>query len=332
MKEKNFISLLHKQLTDRLEEDERANLTDWRDNSSDNEQLAARVEKAWKLSESYDPSFDPSVEKGLSRLKQRIAEAKEVEAVPKPGRVVPLQRRFFLRIAAAAVLAVGLFGIWQVLNPSVQSNSMVTLEEIRSVELSDGTQVTANANSQLIYPESFPSSERRVQLKGEAYFDVAENPEKPFIIDMDGASVQVLGTSFNIRETDTEIELTVRSGKVRFEALGETLDLTAGQRLLYTIGKGAGRLGKDEQLNALAWKSKQLVFKDTPMSDVVRYMENYYGVDIQMENAQLQDCRFNANYDDTSLDDALEVLTITYGVDIRNTQPNTYILSGGNCK
>lgn len=334
MRRDDYINLLHKRLSDQLDQGESAALEQWLKQDAENRQFANRVEEAWDKSHSYAPTFEPSVEQGLSKLKRRIEAAKAAEAVPVKS--VGKYRRLFPRIAAAAMLAVGLFGLWQVFAPGGNTLDIAlnTSAEKMSVTLSDGTTVLANANSQLHYPEQFSGNERKVRLEGEAFFDVAKDPSKAFIIQMEGASVRVLGTSFNLRTFDNEIELTVRSGKVEFspDNGSKSWQLTKGHQLIYDKSSKEVRLEKDEQLNALAWKSGSLKFIDTRIEEIIRYMEHYYGVDIAVKNAKLQNCRFNVNYDQTPLTEALEVLSATYDLTISETSPKTYILSGGNCK
>ncbi|MEM9921320.1 MAG: FecR family protein, partial [Bacteroidota bacterium] len=195
MEQKRFINLLHRQLTDQLDQQDEVRLKDWMEDDSANEDLASRIAEAWKASESYAPDFDPSVEQGLSRLKGRIAAAKEADK--KAPTLTVRSRSLFLRIAVAATLAFGLFGLWQYTSQSsgeVWQVAQTNAQKGDAKLLSDGTVVSINSNTKLEFPEEFKNTERRVRLDGEAFFDVARDTEHPFIIEMEGATVKVLGT------------------------------------------------------------------------------------------------------------------------------------------
>ncbi|MEM9921970.1 MAG: FecR domain-containing protein, partial [Bacteroidota bacterium] len=259
------------------------------------------------------------------------------EADKKAPTLTVRSRSLFLRIAVAATLAFGLFGLWQYTSQSsgeVWQVAQTNAQKGDNKLLSDGTVVSINANTKLEFPEEFKNTERRVRLDGEAFFDVARDTEHPFIIEMEGATIKVLGTSFNIRSYGDEIELTVKSGKVAFKAEdgNKSWELIKGDQLVYKRSERTVKMQRDEQLNAIAWKRGSLVFVDTQLKEALRYMTNYYGVIFQLENAKLQNCKLNLNYEQTTVADALDILATIYQLQVRQESPKKYILSGGNCK
>lgn len=160
-----------------------------------------------------------------------------------------------------------------------------------SLVLPDGTKVWLNAASSITYPAVFVDTERKVKVNGEAYFEVAKNKEKPFIVDVDGRSVvQVLGTSFNInayadepftRTTLLEGSLRVSSAEAKAAAL-----IRPGQEaaIAHTATATKGVVVSDADIQeALAWKNGLFHFNDADLSTVVRQLEKWYDISVRFE-------------------------------------------------
>jgi transmembrane sensor len=207
---------------------EKKNLQDWL--KGNREMPSKDIDSIWDLSGQYKSGYHPDVEGGLSRLKARMKQS------GKTSRVVPLKsnRRIFLRFAAAVALILAIGFTWKTLLYESRINEITENDQQKELFLADGTLVVLNQNSKLEYPESFSGQQRVVKLSGEAYFNVAHNPEQPFLILTEESSVKVLGTSFNLRaypsETFTEVE--VESGKVAFSVnnSNSSLTLTANEK------------------------------------------------------------------------------------------------------
>lgn len=152
------------------------------------------------------------------------------------------------------------------------------------LQLSDGTRVWLNAASSIHYPLAFSGNERKVEITGEAYFEVAHNSKKPFkVITPDGAEVQVLGTKFNINSYTNEpvISTTLLEGAVKFIAKGHEQKLTPGeQAVLYSSGKM--ELKKDADLDeVLAWKNGVFQFNAANIYTIMRQVERWYDVKVE---------------------------------------------------
>jgi ferric-dicitrate binding protein FerR (iron transport regulator) len=150
--------------------------------------------------------------------------------------------------------------------------------------LQDGTKVWLNAASSITYPAVFVDRVRRVQVKGEAYFEVAKNKTKPFIVDVDGqSSVEVLGTSFNINAYSDEggTKTTLLEGSVRVLGPGgNPVILQPGQQAVVEGGTGVSmRAGVDTE-EVMAWKDGYFQFNGTSLSSVLRQLARWYDVDI----------------------------------------------------
>jgi hypothetical protein len=179
---------------------------------------------------------------------------------------------------------------------NLASASEITYNTIRTpnggeyaVVLDDGTKVWLNAASSLYYPVRFTGKERRVTLTGEAYFKVAKNPARPFIVDVNGMNVQALGTGFNINADADEsvIQTTLLEGSVKVStpaSAGNTsLLLSPGQQARLTK-KNQLTLGKDIDTEEItAWKDGYFHFESADLKTILRQFARWYDVEIIYE-------------------------------------------------
>lgn len=153
--------------------------------------------------------------------------------------------------------------------------------------LSDGTKVTLDAASSIRYPTVFTGKERRVEITGQAYFDVAHNAAKPFIVQKDEMSVQVYGTRFNINAYDDEatIKTTLVSGSVKVTnssspGSSKTQLLAPGQQAIVTKS-GTIALDKNADVEqAIAWKNGFFQFRETELKTIMRQVMRWYDVEV----------------------------------------------------
>lgn len=174
-----------------------------------------------------------------------------------------------------------------------------------TLRLSDGTVVYLNSETVLHYPVQFVGEERRVELSGEAYFEVARDVAHPFIVETPHSRVQVLGTSFNLRsyQDEKKIAATLVEGKVRFIAdAGKQVNLMPGEQ---AVLDGEGRLTKREVDTYLytAWKDGNFVFYKQPLEEVMRIVARWYDVEVHFIDSSQRGVIFTGNvkrYDDFS--------------------------------
>lgn len=335
MKEEKLIELIHKKSTNALTSDERQLLNSLLENK-ENQLLAQQIEATWEKSLDYQKDFTPNVAFGLSKLKTRMKEEKTTS--PK---VVPLQnRRSWLRIAAAAAILIvgGLFTFNQ-LNSGLDWQKIAVTDITKDLTLTDGSIIAINSTSELEYPTEFSMEERRVKLEGEAFFDIAKNPEKPFIIETGDLRIRVLGTSFNVRNFGNEnlAEITVRSGRVEVTHIngGFTQILEANDQLTFDKKRKKVRdVSKDNNLNALGWWSGKLVFTSEKMSRVKQAIERTYDVELEFTNAEMLKCKYTISNDVKAqgLENFLEALKIALAFEkVNKLSDKKYQIIGGKC-
>ncbi|HVZ55352.1 MAG TPA: FecR domain-containing protein [Chitinophagaceae bacterium] len=155
------------------------------------------------------------------------------------------------------------------------------------LQLSDGTRIWLNAASLVRYPTRFPAAERLVELRGEAYFEVAHNPRSPFRVLLPGGdTVTVLGTRFNIQAYPEEpaVTTTLLEGSVRATGRGHRQLLRPGEQLAIRAATGAWELTGDADTSAVvAWKNGFFEFHDRPITEIMRQLTRWYDVDVEYQ-------------------------------------------------
>lgn len=143
--------------------------------------------------------------------------------------------------------------------------------------LADGTQVWLNSESELVYQSHFPDGERRVKLEGEAYFEVARDASKPFVVEAGGMSVRVLGTEFNINTyTSGYVETVLVSGSVAIAGGGAETMIAPGQKALYDRGAGTTAVEDVDITPYVSWKHGNFDFNNEPLEAIMEKLERWY--------------------------------------------------------
>ena len=180
------------------------------------------------------------------------------------------------------------------------------------IELPDGSQIWLNAASSLRFPTAFTGKERRVEVMGEAYFEVAKNKAIPFIVSVNGAEVQVLGTHFNVMAYNDEpaMKTTLLEGSVKFVKGSASSLLRPGQQSQLSEN-GQMKVVSDVDVDAVtAWKNGNFHFEGVEVEAVVRQLSRWYNVEVVYN--QKPDELFYAEIPrNTKLSDVLKALELT---------------------
>lgn len=231
-------------------------------------------------------------------------ETKQVKLSP-----VQLVHYHFRYVAAVMLLLTGLYffrsTVWNVVSPAHQLESITSHTERRQLELPDGTKVWLSPNSKLKYPNQFRESNRIVRLDGEAFFEVAHDARRPFIIQSGKVNTRVLGTSFNISAypQQAEISVTLVTGKVAVALQKENsiaaATITANQRI--SVNKAEGRISKMDFPHAGDYLNRRLgifEYKEAILAEVIKDIELQYQIRIQL-SPELNRNMFYGNLDMT---------------------------------
>lgn len=202
----------------------------------------------------------------------------------------------------------------------LEAVQLVTLATPRAgqytVTLSDGTKVWLNAASELIYPTHFDKAERSVQVRGEAYFEVARDPKRPFIVRTDKQQISVLGTTFNIHAyaDETVQHTTLVEGAVMIENLKDqkSFRLNPGQQAVSKAGDVLSILQVDPQ-EYVSWKNGIIILNSYDLPEILRQLERWYDVEFGAIPAGIKSAHvFGMIKRDVPLNDVLKTLSDNY--------------------
>lgn len=187
------------------------------------------------------------------------------------------------------------------------------------LQLPDGSKVWLNAGSDLRFPAVFDGSRREVELKGEAYFDVARNKDKPFHVKVNGLTVEVLGTHFNVKAYGDEqfVQATLIEGSVKVRTHAAEELLLPGRQASLDNAKGELQVREVNIKDVLAWKNDLFRFTNESVEEVMRKIGRWYNVEVVYSGVGA-DTRFSGMISrDVPLSKVLEMLEMTGGARFR---------------
>ena len=236
----------------------------------------------------------------------------------------------FIRIAAVFLVA-GLFGVlsyhgWYQPDQKEQQEVLRKIStdngQRANLTLADGTEVMLNADSELELPTKFASDVREVHLNGEAYFNVSENKEKPFLVHSSGSTVRVLGTAFSVRSypEDQQVQVVVEEGRVSFgkEKEAENEKAILGRNELGTFDLSTNTLATqtvDDIELYMSWRNGYLKFEKDQLDKVAKALERRYDVEVIFEDSTLKELLLTAYLKSRSLRNVLDVITTSLEIE-----------------
>ncbi|MBN3034658.1 MAG: FecR domain-containing protein [Bacteroidales bacterium] len=247
---------------------------------------------------------------------------------------IPLWSRMWVRVAAVMlILIMSAAGVWYF--RSVQHREVIVStapEERQTVSMPDGSLVTLNGRTTLNYPKRFTREVRHVQLEGEGFFEVTADEERPFIINAGDLKITVLGTRLNVKaySAEKETEVTVASGRVSVTAGQKEVILNADEKAVFdrTLGSLTSTVNRDA--NYLAWKTRKLVFRDTSLGEIVTQLNRIYPGQEVMISDSVARCRMTATFDDLPLEQIIEVIRMTFDLEVTR-EADRITITGKGC-
>ena len=314
-------SLLAKYFNGETTAEENEQVQQWIASGDENRAEFELLQKLWNTSgQQEDIVFDTT--KAWQAVNAKINEIRT------PVKTIRMfSRRTAIAAAASIVL---LLGLWWLIGRSNTINVYADVD-VKEVHLKDGSTVYLRKGASLSYFRDYGEKDREVLLNGEAFFDVERDTTKPFRVVAGNADVQVLGTSFNVDENDNTVELVVRTGLVKFGwsgNSGKSILVAAGERALFNAGALSKSRNTDENFNA--WRSKKLVFNNTPLAQVAATLSDYYKVKITLRNqdaAQLSAATVTAQFNDQSLSSVLEEISLITSYRVQRVSEGNYEIS-----
>lgn len=248
--------------------------------------------ETWKDLKNMNNQEEIDVDKAWNRLNSRLIKESHY-LIESPVRISHF-RTAFIRIAAAALLllSVGTAAIL-INNPGALSkkNTVIALNDQKNVltSLPDGSKIYLNRNSKLTYPKNFGKHHRDVTLVGEAFFEIAPDQTKPFIIDAGNAKVKVVGTSFNVitNNSESSVEVYVKTGRVMLSDNSGSQSIQLDPGFVGTMNSKTSAKTINNNPNYLSWKTGNLVYSGQKLSVVFNDLKRVYNMDIVADDPQI---------------------------------------------
>ena len=224
-------------------------------------------------------------------------------------------------IAATLLLVFGIFHLYHARKEAHTIFTQITTSygERKQITLADGSKVVLNACSSLQYPDRFTSKERKVNLQGEAFFQIARNEKQPFLVETEDLSVKVLGTEFNVKAytTDDQVSVDVESGKVEVTLPEATLRLKKQERIWVNTVSGEFNKKQETENKVAVWREGGFVFHCTPIQDVARELERAFHCRIEFAEGQEFNNVVTGELSSKSLKTVLESIRYVCGINYR---------------
>lgn len=270
--------------------------------------------------------------KALDKVKNRI---KQIENQKKHLRI----RRMLLGSAAVIIPILLILGSYLYINQDPKMIEVITsINQQKQCTLADGTTILLNSCTKITYPSKFKDTTRIVTLEGEAYFSVASDSAKPFIVKTSNLSVRVLGTKFNISAypTNDRTIATLNSGKIQVDIQSRNSDskyiLKPNQEIVINKIDNSVLINTVTGENS-TWKDGSLVFQDATFNDIVNTIERRYGITVDYNKQAFLNTPYTIKFiHNESLEDVLNILQdVVGGFEYKKDNSKiTIIKKGGN--
>ncbi len=299
-----------------------AEINNWLGEDSENRRMLEEVYNIYSLSAVLPPPLTPDTQKAWQMVDQKIFIKKTT--------VKSFGNRFRYVAAIAAALVFGLM-VAGVIHSYVRSSrfsdqftEVVTQPgQKTSVTLPDGSIVWLNSSSSIKYPASFNIKNREVAMTGEAFFEVKKDPSKTFRVESGDLYVEVHGTSFNVKNYPEENaqEVTVAEGVVGLKSSSREISrLTKGERAIFNKITENIAVTKENPVLLTAWKNDELIFRDTPVEEVVKSLEGWYGVNITIDREMAGKHNYTFKVKTESFREVLDMMKLM--------SPISYVING----
>jgi transmembrane sensor len=248
----------------------------------------------------------------------------KLDAPRQETKVVSIKKYSWLRVAAA-VLVIAAAG-WFLKNSFTKEDAskqmlVQTQKNVLIDTLPDNSVVTLNKNSSIEYDSKFTTgNQRNIKLKGEAFFSVTPNKEKPFIIKVNDVEVKVVGTSFNIKTLNGQTEVIVKTGIVQVTRNGKTVQLRPEEKILTTTDNSVlvKESTKDKLFNY--YETKEFVCEETPLWRLVEVLNEAYDSNIIIGRKDLRNLSITTTFANEPLDNVLQIIATTFQLQIINKE------------
>lgn len=287
-------------------------IADWIEESEENRDYLFKLESLWRKKIEIKYSDNTKLNIAFAKFIQNNKLNKEEYTSPPKNRFkIPAWLQYTAVACIASILSIVIYRIIPIQSPSNYTTIEVPRGQYSKVYLPDSTIVWINSETKLSYSDNYMTTKiRRVKLEGEAYFNVKRDTKHPFIIQSKDINVKVLGTEFNVKSYDSDLEtiVSLKSGSIEVSNNEVSKQIYPGQVLRvkdnkFTIDPNA------TAESSYSWINGELHFEEENFMNIIEALERKFNIDIHVNNESLKNrkltCRIQKN---TSLSEVLEIL------------------------
>ncbi len=342
--------LITRHLAGEASEEEQSELFELISKHPEQQYFLDLLENYWRAGDAISPDNETNNDEHFNHI-LALADEAEPDSEGQPNNsdgITSFRRKLYVWAAAAAACAAVAISTYRL--SIKQPLPVVTIAHKNEISaksgaksrltLPDGTKVWLNAESRIIYNNSFNSKSREVELDGEAFFDVVRNPQKPFIVHTSGIDIKVLGTAFNVKSYSKEatIEATLVRGLIEVikkdEPTGPRVLLQPHEKLIFNKEKTSLKLAvpanainrtpsqdifimpvskslPDSAMKETSWVYNKLIFDGDRFKDLAARMERWFDVKIVFKNDRVMEYRFKGVFENETIEQALNALQLT---------------------
>lgn len=312
------IDLIIKSLNHEITESEKNELNQWL-KKPQNKNIFDDYKTIWELTENKidNDVAEINIDEELNFVRNKLGFKKpKIQKIKK----TEMKNNFVKYAIAVAASVLVLFGILFWINN--RTDEIISDDRIVETTLPDNSKIVINRNSKIEYPKKFENN-RTVKLKGEAYFVVSAQKDNPFIVETENYNVEVVGTEFFVSTLKKQIEVIVKKGIVKVYPIRKPADsiiLKPADKL-----QNGDKITKIKNNNFLSWKTGKIKFDNASLKEISNVLTRTYGVEISISNAEIEDLKMTATFDNQELSSVLKVVEQTLNVKITK-QKNKIII------
>lgn len=297
---------------------------------AENRRFYNNLTRAWREIQQRAATYEPDRDRLWQQLQQRIGtyEIPHADLFPKRRRSHLLQTA----IAVAAAVAMTLFAARTDLFHSAAvpaEQRLCAFEGKSQARLSDGSTVWLHGGSALAYDTRFAAGERRVKLRGEGFFEVARDAERPFIVEVEGLKISVHGTKFNVRTAaDRSVSVSLVEGSVSLDTgSGSRRLLRPGEIACYDPDTRKVVIGRGNVAMESCWAAGKLAFDRQPLGEICRYMARWYDTEIHISPALARNYAYTFTITNEPLEEILRIMSRINPIAYTFAEDNTVTIS-----
>jgi ferric-dicitrate binding protein FerR (iron transport regulator) len=332
-KNKVPIDLIAKFLNGEADTNDIIDLEQWKAASGDNIKVFEEYKTIWEKTGQLSPFADIDIENEWNVFLESVESFEEENKTKRKS--FTLFGNPVFRVAAALLAGLVLsYSSWFIFQ-SLKFEKLIAGNEVIQRSLPDGSQITLNKNSKLVYPRKF-NENRNLRLEGEAFFEVVSDKANPFIVRSGDILVEVVGTSFNVsaRRNTSLVQVVVETGTVavyneEFSPLKKDL-VTAGEKISFSRESGIRSIQKNTDPNYGSWRTGRLIFNNSTLQYVINLLEQQYEVKIELINPLLSECRISVSFENEPIEFILQTITETLDLELIHSSEG-YMINGKGC-